>query len=362
MRTKRFVRYGFLVCAAAALCAAALCAAGCGNPFLRKMFNQEESVLSSGPPSYPFTTPPLYREMVSLTGVNLDGSAPSVGYVFINSRPLTINSFRIAKFETTYELWEEVRGWAIGHGYTFANAGWEGHQAAGTTPGTGTTNELTHGWTAAQKKTRPVTTVNWRDAVVWCNAYSEMSGKVPVYYTDTTYGTVLKTSTNAAGTTEVDTAVRKPGANGYRLPTEAEWEYAARGGNMTAPEWPYDYAGTNNSGQLGNYAWYEDNTFANLSLGYTYSDYGAHPVGTKLPNTAHLYDMTGNVWEWCWDWYVNPIITTTPPDGPSTGNRRVLRGGEWSNDETRCRLSNFYGGEPPYHHNEHLGFRVVCAP
>jgi hypothetical protein len=106
--------------------------------------------------------------------------------------------------------------------------GHEGHQEAGTSPGTGTTNEITHGWTAAEKKSCPIAYISWRDAIVWCNAYSEMSGREP-YYTDSFYTTVLRISTNDSGTeTVADGATMKPGANGYRLPTEAEWEYAGR--------------------------------------------------------------------------------------------------------------------------------------
>jgi formylglycine-generating enzyme required for sulfatase activity len=318
--------------------------------------------------------------MVSLAGGTITGSGSDGA--FIGGRTVTLSAFKIARYETTYELWKEVRDWATdsarGANVYTINVGWEGHQETGTSPGAGTTNELTHGWTAAEKKSRPVTRINWRDAVVWCNAYSEMSGRDPVYYTDTTYTTVLRVSTDNSGTgTAADGAKMKPGANGYRLPTEAEWEYAARGGNPVAPEWGYIYAGqagnttyeTETSqpltqGDPGPYlvAWFRDNAdeINQGSSNATNKHYGVHPVGTKAANSKDLYDMSGNVCEWCWDWSVviDPMAVTNPA-GPATGSYRVVRGGGWNGGASDCALSWRSDGSPNFRISD-LGFRVAC--
>jgi formylglycine-generating enzyme required for sulfatase activity len=134
-------------------------------------------------------------------------------------------------------------------------------------------------------------------------------------------------------------------AVGGRLPTEAEWEFAARGGNLSKG---YIYSGSNNLDEAG---WYQDN-IPSQSLGS--SGYGTQPVGTKSPNELGIYDMSGNIWEWCGDWYdylydwYDGYTNTTviDPAGPNTGGKRVLRGGSWGNDAEYCRLANRTGADP----------------
>ena len=144
---------------------------------------------------------------------------------------------------------------------------------------------------------RPTINVSWYDAVAYCNWRSQKEGLTAAYAingTNVTYNT---------------------GANGYRLPTEAEWEYAARGGNKSRG---YTYSGSNDGGEV---AWCTSNS------GNT-----TQPVGGKKPNELGLYDMSGNVWEWCWDWYGDKYYSQSGrenPTGPSSGRSRVLRGGGW---------------------------------
>jgi formylglycine-generating enzyme required for sulfatase activity len=276
--------------------------------------------------------------------------------VFIEGRTVSIRPFYIAEYETTYELWYTVYQWATdtnrgANRYTFANAGREGDDGIDGAAPTDTA------------KKEPVTVISWRDAIVWCNAYSEMSNKEPVYYTDTTYSTVVRTSTDEGGTdTAADKAVMKPNAKGCRLPTEAEWEYAARGGGTpsTTGTFANKWAGTTEENALGTYVWYYDNSY---NLGSGYADYGTNPVGGKMGNRLGLYDMSGNVWEWCWDWYSDTVSTGTEndPTGPTSGSLRVFRGGSWDYGASYCavaRRERAYPGSWIVN----LGFRLAACP
>lgn len=132
----------------------------------------------------------------------------------------------------------------------------------------------------------------------------------------------------------------------YRLPTEAEWEFAAGGGNSDRNS---KYAGTENDNELNDFAWYGDN-----------SNSTTHEVASKKPNPVGLYDMSGNVWEWCSDWF-GPYSseTQTNPKGPTTGTMRVRRGGSWFVSANNCRITNRNGRSDPNLRKSGIGFRLA---
>ena len=136
----------------------------------------------------------------------------------------------------------------------------------------------------------------------------------------------------------------------YALPTEAQWEYACRAGTKTA------YSFGNDSSDLGKYAWYRGNV-------YDIDEKYAHRVGLKRSNAWGLYDMHGNVWEWCSDWYANGYSANAPtddPTGPSSGSDRVYRGGSWINNAGYCRSANRRRYSPGFRFN-YLGFRIALV-
>ena len=268
--------------------------------------------------------------------------------VFRAGRKVKLSPYKLGKTEVPYKLWKEVYDWAVKaeNGYRFANEGQKGSSGSGS-------------------EEEPVTTVSWRDCVVWCNAYTqkEKGADECVYRKSDDHTTVLKDATDTAA---CDAAYADMSKKGFRLPTEAEWEYAARWQNDSTNAEQYGEVWliklNSASGAKGNWedaektgevAWYSGN-----------ADSKAHPVGTKKANALGLHDMSGNVWEWCFDRYGNiEAEDVMDPQGApaASGSARVFRGGGWIYDAEDCVVGKRSDVSPDECYVD-LGFRLACRP
>jgi formylglycine-generating enzyme required for sulfatase activity len=235
--------------------------------------------------------------------------------IFLDGRLLGIPAFRLAKYETTKKLWWDVYQWATkageysgrsGDAYTFLSQSGTALPAAAP---------------SADDEGKPQAALYWRNIVLWLNAFSEKNNLTPVYYSDTAHQNVLRS--HASATAALFT---KWDASGYRLPSEVEWEYAARGGEPSTTEtdpFMWAYAGTNDHDELVKKYGVVDAFYFS----------GLQPVGSLLPNTAGLYDMSGNVAEFCGDY--GGLATS----GASTTNHTV-EAGVYGIDDTVNYLTN----------------------
>ncbi len=243
---------------------------------------------------------------------------------------VTVSAFYMDVNLVSWSQWQSVYFWATNNGYAFTHPG------------------------AGKAANHPVQTVDWWDCVKWCNARSQQAGKPPVYYTDVGRAQVY---TNG----EPATLYAKWTASGYRLPTEAEWEKAARGG-LSGQRFPWgNVINQNLANYQGDTASFTydlgpngfNPAFANGVQPYT------SPVGSFAANGYGLYDMSGNVNVWCWDWYGTyaGVIDPRGPAGPLS--YRVLRGGDWSYVAglARCAVRNSVNA--PSSAGSRYGFRCV---
>jgi len=260
-------------------------------------------------------------EMISIPGGSFRMGSPR-GSGYMNERPdhqVTLPTFLLGKYEVTQGQYFEITG------------------AQPSSCWTNPENPEQDGWT-----TLPVETVNWYEALIFCNKLSVKEDLNPVYRVN---GSVNPDDWGDVPTVEADTpwdVAWISDANGYRLPTEAEWEYAARGGIYSKN---YRYAGSNNPDHV---LWYYEN-----------SKIMSHEVGAKAPNELDLYDMSGNVMEWCWDWQgAYTANAKENPTGPSSGLDKVVRGGGWSYALAYALVVYRHYNQPHYR-GVNLGFRVA---
>jgi formylglycine-generating enzyme required for sulfatase activity len=280
--------------------------------------------------------PDITRSMIPVPGGTVTILPPGTMHsgVFVNT-PATVEPFYILATEVSYDLWYEVRTWALGKGYIFINEGREGHDGL-------------DGAAPTASRWEPAMSLSMRDAIVWCNAWSEKTGKNPAYYEDEACTVILRESQDfppKGGEGKAETAHIKPGADGYRLPSREEWTFAARGGvpcddpDDTDDPWNYPYAGSNTPGEV---AWYAANAGGRT-----------HNVAEKQPNSLGIYDMSGNVRE------LNSYNPRSPSD--TYGDTYQPYGGCYGDSDSSLKIYNSPWNVFAFEKNNWIGFRPVAA-
>lgn len=275
----------------------------------------------------PISSGPILPEMELVYGRTIAESEEDG--VFIEGRTVTLGDFWMGIYEVTQAEYESVM-----KNQTVEIA--EEEYVLNSNPSKNTEQNLA---TDEVQKNRPVENISWYDAVYYCNALSNKTGKKCAYKIE--IEEIDRTGSITSAQVKLDIT-----ANGYRLPTEAEWEFAARGGGLeAATDWSYKYSGSN---KIDSVCW-----------DYINSSRKSHQVGLKSPNRLGLYDMSGNVAEWCHDFYhhISPTEETNPT-GTLYGSFKVIRGGSFASSSEDCTVSKRDYTEPDAT-SKKIGFRVV---